>query len=151
MTMSRLPHNATRPIGAFALLSVMSVCGIAFAAEQPSPTEAAPEQKLYVREIRVLGGKSLPRLEIEEAVYPFLGPGRTVTDVEAARASLEKAYHEKGFSATQVVIPEQTGKGGLILLQVHEGRVGTLRIKGSRYFLPSNIRRQAPSLAEGAR
>jgi hemolysin activation/secretion protein len=110
---------------------------------------AAPLRKLYIREIRVLGAHALPRIEIEEAVYPFLGPGRTVEDVEKARAALEKAYHDKGFSATQVIIPEQTGRGGIVLLQAYEGKVGVLRIKGARYFLPSNIRKQVPSLAEG--
>ena len=119
------------------------------AASAPEAAAVAPQRKIYIREIRVLGARTLPRVEVEEAVYPFLGPGRTTDDVEAARAALEKAYHDKGFSATQVAIPEQTGRGGIVFLQTYEGKVGALRVKGSRYFLPSNIRRQALSLAEG--
>ena len=37
----------------------------------------------------------------------------------------------------------------MVILQVIEGKVGRLRIRGSRYFSLSQIRKQAPSLAEG--
>ena len=121
-------------------------CGTALGAETP-PAEV--QQKLFIREFRVLGTQTLPRIEVEEAVYQFLGPGRTFTDVENARAALEKAYHAKGYKATQVVIPEQTGGGGLVLLQAYEGKVGALRVKGARYFLPSRIKQMARSMAEG--
>src|SRR5687767_15141049 len=42
----------------------------------------AAEQVIYIREYRVLGARELPRIQVEEAVYPFLGPGRTPSDVE---------------------------------------------------------------------
>ena len=51
---------------------------------------------LYITEYRVQGVKHLNRLEVESAVYPFLGPGRTTEDIEQARTALEKAYHDKG-------------------------------------------------------
>ena len=153
MIRSRLHHIPT-PLLACAILAQ---CGIAHGAETESTkvakaTETPPaeaQQKIFIREIRVAGTQTLPRIEVEEAVYPFLGPGRTFTDVEGARAALEKAYHEKGYKATQVVIPEQTGAGGLVLLQAFEGKVGSLRVKGAKYFLPSRIRQAARSLAEG--
>ncbi len=104
---------------------------------------------MYIREYRVLGTKQLPRIEVEEAVYPFLGPGRTFDDVEKARAALEKAYQDKGYKATQIVVPEQTGRGGIVLLQAYEGQVGSLRVKGAKYFLSSQIKARARSLAEG--
>src|SRR5687768_6192605 len=107
------------------------------------PTEQLPT--MYIREFRVLGSKELPQLEVEEAVYPFLGPGRTFDDVEKARAALEKAYQDKGYKATQVIVPEQSGRGGIVLLQTYEGRVGSLRVKGARYFLPSQVKARARS------
>lgn len=104
---------------------------------------------LYVREYRVSGAGRLPRVEVEEAVYPWLGPGRTGADVEAARAALEKLYHDKGFQTVSVVVPEQDPRRGIIRLEVVEGKVGRLRVTGSRYFLPSRIKAEAPSMAEG--
>ncbi len=82
-------------------------------------------------------------------MYPFLGPGRTFKDVWDAAAALTKAYQDKGFKAAQVVIPDQDGRGGVVTLQAYEGKVGTLRITGAKYFLPSRVRAQAQSLASG--
>ncbi len=151
------PQPISRLPQACAIALLATACDVACAAAKPGAAQpaaaaapaAAAQPKIYIREIRVLGAHALPRVEVTETVYPFLGPGRTVDDVEAARAALEKAYHAKGFSATQVAIPEQTGRGGLVFLQVFEGKVGALRVKGARYFLPSHIKRHAPSLAEG--
>jgi len=106
-------------------------------------------RRLYIREYRVLGTQELPKINVEEAVYPFLGPGRTEEDVEQARAALEKAYHDAGYQAASVQVPPQTGRRGIVVLQVAEGKVARLRVKGSRYFLPSHIKAQARSLAEG--
>ena len=148
------PHPIFPPQRACVLLLLAVLCGgaempaAAVPVQAETPTGEA-QQKLFIREFRVLGTQTLPRIEVEEAVYPFLGPGRTFEDVEKARAALEKAYHAKGYQATQVVIPEQTGGGGLVLLQAFEGKVGSLRVKGAKYFLPSRIKAMARSMAEG--
>lgn len=103
----------------------------------------------YVREYRVEGAKRLPRLAVEEAVYPYLGPARSPADVEQARLALEKAYHDKGFQTVSVMIPQQDPRYGVIRLQVVESKVGRLRVNGARFFLPSRIKSEAPSVAEG--
>ena len=117
------------------------------------PFAALPAQEIpafYISEYRVEGAKRLPRVEVEKAVYPFLGPGRTADDVEQARASLEKSYHEKGFQTVSVMVPQQDPRRGIIRLEVVEGKVGRLRVNGSRFFLPSKVKSEVPSLAEGS-
>ena len=104
---------------------------------------------LYIREYRVEGAQHLKPLEVETAVYPFLGPGRSAGDVELARQALEKSYHDKGFQTVSVLVPQQDPRRGVIRLEVVEGKIGRLRVNGSRFFLPSDIKREAPSLAEG--
>jgi hemolysin activation/secretion protein len=139
------------PLRSWLIPLLAGLCGAAETRGAATPEVPAGEvqQKIFIREFRVLGTQTLPRIEVEEAVYPFLGPGRTFEDVEKARAALEKVYHAKGYKATQVVIPEQTGGGGLVLLQAYEGKVGALRVKGAKYFLPSRIKATARSMAEG--
>jgi hemolysin activation/secretion protein len=114
-----------------------------------SPQQPQPERQIYIQEYRVQGAHLLTKLEVEEAVYPFLGPGRTAQDVDEARAALEKAYQAKGFQTVSVQIPPQQVTGGVVILQVIEGKVGRLRVKGARYFSPEQIKKAAPSLAEG--
>jgi hemolysin activation/secretion protein len=136
----------------------MTACGTALA--QPAETAPAAAQaqpqtalsqigNLYVREYRVKGNHILKPIEIEKAVYPFMGPGRSENDIEQARLGLEKIYKEKGYQTVYVEVPQQTGARGIIYLNVVEAPVGRLRVKGSRYFLPSKIKAQADSMAEG--
>ena len=107
-------------------------------------------QMLYIKEFRVLGNHQLSRTEVEKAVYPFMGPERTPDDVEQARAALEKAFQEKGFQTVNVQIPQQTGKRGIVFLQVAEGKIGRLNVEGSRYYTINSIKKQVPSLQPGA-
>ena len=109
---------------------------------EPHPTPA-PAAQFYIREYRVMGSHVLNPEEVQEAVYPFLGPGRTPDDVEQARAALEKAYRDKGFQTVNVQIPEQRAARGIVLLQVVENKVGRLRVKGSRYYSLEEIKRRA--------
>jgi hemolysin activation/secretion protein len=111
---------------------------------------AAVEPRFYVKEYRVEGGGSLKRIDIERAVYPYMGPYRTEGDVEKARAALEAAYQAQGFQAVSVELPEQNVDGGVVVLKVSEGRVGKLRVKGSRYYSLNQIKREAGSMQEGA-
>lgn len=120
----------------------------AIGAEEQAAAESPAS--LYIQEYRVLGVQKLPSLEVEEAVYPYLGPGRTAADVELARAALEKAYQDKGYQTVAVQIPKQQVRGGVVVLQVVEGKVGRLRVTGARYYLPSDVAKAVPALAEGS-
>jgi hemolysin activation/secretion protein len=119
----------------------------------PVAATPAPDNTphFYIQEYRIEGGgKLLPRIETEEAVYPYLGPFRTAADVEQARGALEQAYHDKGFQTVTVQIPAQHARTGIITLEVVPGQIGRLNVNGSRYFSIDQIRREAPSLQEGA-
>ena len=109
----------------------------------------ASTPRIFIQEYQVKGARQLTRMEIEGAVYPYLGPSRTQEDVEQARAALEKAYQDKGFQTVAVQVPAQPWQDGSIILEVTEAPVGRLRVHGARYFLPSQIRATAPSIAEG--
>ena len=125
--------------------TLSSPSGIA-AASADSPTQ----RYLFIRKFKVEGGDHLlPSLDLQQAIYPYLGPYRTPSDVEQARASLEKAYRDKGYQTVSVRIPPQQVSNGIVYLEVVKGEIGRLRIEGSRYYSIDEIRREAPSLAEG--
>lgn len=138
---------------AFLLSSLVPNAGGDTVSTANGSTTTAPEEQthhFYISQYRVAGGENLiPRLAIESAVYPFLGPYRTAADVESARAALEKTYHDAGFQTVIVQIPQQQGQRGIIILQVVPQSVGRLRVHGSRYFSIDQIKAQAPSLTEG--
>ena len=102
-----------------------------------------------ILEYAVEGNTRLNDIDIEQAVTPFLGESKSLSDVEAARAALEAAYQKAGYLTVVVSIPEQKIDDGNVTLKVLEGQVERLRIKGAEYHLASGIKAQVPELAEG--
>ncbi len=116
---------------------------------KPAQKPAATEH-FDIDDFAVQGADTLPEIDIEEAIYPFLGPNKTADDVEKARAALEKAYHDKGYQTVSVAVPPQNAQAKVITLKVTELKVGRLRVKNSRYFDLDKIKHGAPSLKEGS-
>jgi hemolysin activation/secretion protein len=116
----------------------------------PTPSNANSAARFDVWEYRVLGNTQLQPIEIERTLYPLLGPGKTLENVEAARAALEKRYHDLGFGTVYVDIPEQEVADGLVRLRVTEGKLARVRVMGARYFANRVILAQLPEAREGA-
>lgn len=122
--------------------------------EQQTDTQPAAVANALPRfdilEYRVEGNEVLPVVMVERAVYPFLGPDKTIEDVKKARAALELTYQQAGYLSVFVDIPEQGVDSGVVTLQVVEGEVARLRVTGNRYFSQGRIRATVPSLAQGS-
>jgi len=110
---------------------------------------AEPAETFYIRQFRVRGAAKLSRVDVEGAVYRFMGPECTLSHVEGARAALEKTYRDAGYMTVSVSVPVQEVRYGVVYLEVTEAAIGRLRVKGSRWFDLSKIKGKAPSLAEG--
>lgn len=117
------------------------------AAAAPAPQQ--PAQRFDIDDFAVQGADKLPQIEIEEAIYPFLGPNKTAEDVEKARAALEKAYHDKGYQTVSVAVPPQNVNRKVVVLKVTELKIGRLRVKNARYFDLDKVKERATSLKEG--
>lgn len=115
----------------------------------PPATPPAPVQHFDIDDFEVQGADTLPQIDLERAIYPFMGPNKTPDDVEKARAALEKAYQDKGFQTVSVSIPQQNVVRGVVILKVAELKVGRLRVKNSHWFDIDRIKDKAPSLKEG--
>lgn len=134
---------------------VLAVCATAGPvwAQIATPDSVAPPQAtrtVDVMEYIVRGNTVLDARTIEQAVTPFLGPGKTLKDIEDARDALLAAYQAKGYQSVYVDLPEQQVTQGLVFLQVSETRVGRVRVVGSAYSSPVEVREQVPALREGA-
>ncbi|MBI5462533.1 MAG: ShlB/FhaC/HecB family hemolysin secretion/activation protein [Gammaproteobacteria bacterium] len=119
-----------------------------------SPVNAAPEPAQQsphfdILEYTVSGNTLLERTLIERIVYQHLGEQKGIDAVEQARQALEQAYRDAGYPTVFVDIPEQDVQGGVVRLQVTEGRIERLRISGSRYYSLGKITAEVPSLAAG--
>ncbi|MCV2359147.1 ShlB/FhaC/HecB family hemolysin secretion/activation protein [Paucibacter sp. TC2R-5] len=141
----------------FALAAGLGLMAGATVAAESSAQSRAPVAKdesaklpvFDVYQYVVAGNSVLKPLEIEAAVTPFLGVGKNIRDVEAARAALEKSYHDAGYLTVLVSIPDQAVDSGEVSLQVVEAVVERLKVAGAAYTLPSDIKAGVPELAAG--
>ena len=109
--------------------------------------EQAPRFDLW--EFAIEGNSLLDTKLIERTVYPYLGPDRSLSDIEAARMALETFYRDSGYPTVVVNTPEQTVKQGVVRLEVIEGRISRVRVSGSRYFSLDQLRKEVPALTAG--
>jgi hemolysin activation/secretion protein len=141
-----------------ALASIVTV-SVAFA-EVPEKTadsqghqvSASPPKKpqtFDIWEYRLDGNTLLSRIAIEKALYPYLGPEKTIENVQQAADNLERVYRDAGYPAIYVNIPEQNVVAGIVMLKVTEGKIGRVTVQGARYFTPSGIREALPALKAG--
>ena len=130
-------------------LICFAACLLAANTHAADNESVADQESFDVWEYRVLGNTVLSRTDIETAVYPKLGPKRSLADVEEVRTTLEKLYRDRGYGAVFVDIPEQEVNSGIVRLKVTEGRLSRVRITGARYFSNGRIREALPALARG--
>jgi hemolysin activation/secretion protein len=134
----------------FALIGAIGfVLALPVAAQQPAAEPEIVATRFDILEFEIDGNSVLGAREIEGAVLPFLGLGKQMADVEAARVALEKVYQERGYLTVLVDVPEQRIEGGVVRLAVTEGRIEKLAVTGSRYFSQGFIRSKVPELQEG--
>jgi len=131
--------------------SAVEVAGAQPTEEKAPPAEAEQtgEYSFPIRTFYVSGNTLFPDEQINGLLTPLTGEGKKSADVEAARDLLEKFFHDNGYPAVLVNIPEQSTDGGMIQLQVLEGKVGAVVVTGNRWFSTKMLRERLPSLTPG--
>lgn len=112
-------------------------------------TKSKVDPTFDVFEFVIDGNTVLQNANIENAVYPYLGPAKTIQDVEKARSALEQAYQNSGYLTVNVSIPEQEVDNGVVRLLVTEGEVERLRIKDSKYTSHAALKSRVEAFEEG--
>ncbi len=128
--------------------AVRSTC----ANQAPAPQYVAPPETFTIQAIDVTGVTKLTAGEIERIVYPFMGPGKRPSDVEAARKAVQDAYARAGYEATIVEVPPQPQEDfaqGLVRIAVGEAPVGAVKVSDAKHHSAAGVLRQLPSVRAG--
>ncbi len=107
------------------------------------------DPRFDIRRFIVEGAALISSTDIDVATAPFVGRGKDFADVQRALEAIERLYAGKGFSAVQVLLPEQELDRGDVRFKVIEARVGKVVVEGNKFFDEANVRASLPSLAPG--
>ncbi|NWF56531.1 MAG: hypothetical protein HXY45_17225, partial [Syntrophaceae bacterium] len=110
---------------------LIALAGVVLSAIRVQAAER--ETTFTILSFSIEGNTLFPGKDLEKVLRQHLGLGKTAADVEKARNALEKYYHDKGYPAVLVNIPEQTVQEGTIRLQVIESKIGRIRVTGNRF------------------
>ncbi len=111
--------------------------------------ETAKVAAFVIMAYELTGNTIFDEPDLLMVLMPFIGPDKTVADVEGARDALEKFYHDKGYPTVLVNIPEQTVEDGVIRLGVVESRIYKVKVAGNEHHTQEMIMGQLPSLTPG--
>jgi hemolysin activation/secretion protein len=106
---------------------------------EPPPDEPRPSAglRVFVRGFRFEGSTVFETEELEELTRPWAG--RTISSEELleARDAVTGHYIDHGYITSGALIPDQPLEDGVIVLQVIEGRLGDVEVRGTKGFRPS--------------
>ena len=94
-----------------------------------SPAAPAPAPVVQVRQYQVRGVTLLEPSAVKAALAGLTGP-RTVEELHRAAADVQALYTRAGYGAVVVFLPPQEVSGGVVTLQVIEGRLSAVRVEG---------------------
>ena len=122
-----------------------------FMATIPFSSGAAETEEIsfVIFSYTIEGNTLLEKGPIIDVLEEFTGDHKTAGDVELARDALERLYHESGYPAVLVNIPEQTVDSGAVRLEVIESRIRRVLVSGNKYYTMEKIRGEMPSIQPG--
>lgn len=99
-----------------------------------APSGVPAGQRVFVREIRIVGATVLRESDFRPVLAPYLNRELTSNDLQSIRDQLTLLYVQRGYISSGAVIPDQDVVGGVVTFQIVEGRLGQVDIVGTKYF-----------------
>ncbi|MEO8543068.1 MAG: ShlB/FhaC/HecB family hemolysin secretion/activation protein [Burkholderiaceae bacterium] len=124
-------------------------CTGAIAQAQTSPSTEVAGPTLDIQRYAIDGDVPMTDPQVQALLAPFVGPGKTMGDIEGAARALEVSLRSQGYAFHRVFVPEQKPVDGVVKLGVIQIRVGKVEVTGNNFFSSENIRRSLGSLKEG--
>jgi hemolysin activation/secretion protein len=102
----------------------------------PSPRFARPEgqgdpKPLFVlRRVSITGAVAIPQDRLVTTYQPYIGKNVSQADLAAIAAAVSDVYRAAGFHLSRAIVPPQDIQSGQLHIQIIEGRITELALKG---------------------
>jgi len=85
-----------------------------------------------LRHVVLTGGGAIPRAELIGAYQPYLGKKVSQADLAAIAGAISDLYRAAGFHLSRAIVPPQDIRDGRVRIQVIEGSVTEVALRGDR-------------------
>ncbi|MCX7096504.1 MAG: BamA/TamA family outer membrane protein [Methylococcales bacterium] len=85
---------------------------------------------IHIKRIGVYGNRVLPEAQLQALTHPYENRDLTVADLEELRQALTKLYQDQGYINSGAIIPEHALNHGDLRINIIEGRLNEVRVKG---------------------
>jgi len=109
--------------------------------QPPSPNDVAPgdvPSTINVTGYNVQGSTVFSAAELEEATRPYVG-NISFAQLLQARSAITKLYTDQGYITSGAFIPPQTLQGGIVTIQVIEGKLEEINVTGTHHLNPHYV------------
>ncbi len=124
---------------------VLSLCTLCALAQDQAPKEV----RFPISSYQVEGATAVSVDELQKVLVPFTGDAMNFQAIEGAVSAIKHLYSDRGYSAIQVVLPEQDVTSKFVRLKVIEAKVARIAVGGNTFFDEANIRATVPELKLG--
>ena len=115
---------------------------------QPAAPPADPRPLFVLRHISIVGATAIPAGRLAGAYQPYIGKKVSQADLAAIAAAIGDIYRTAGFRLSRAIVPPQDVNNGSIRVQVIEGSITMLDLKGDGVEEFGVRQMLAPVLAE---
>ncbi len=94
------------------------------------------KEKIYLilKELKITGVTVFTAQELEPLYAPYIDKKVSFEEISAIAEKIKDKYYESGYVTTNVFIPTQTISEGKVEIVVIEGKMGSLKIEGNKWF-----------------
>lgn len=106
----------------------------------PTPIQGTDPETFTVERFNVVGSTVFSPQELDAVLAPFTNRPLTFTELFQARSAIAQLYIDSGYITSGALIPPQTIRGGVVTLQVVEGRLEAINVTGTRRLNSEYVR-----------
>ena len=100
----------------------------------PIPPPIQSKEKVAVKTINVLGVTLIKDSEIRAIVAPYENTEVTIDQLQEAANKITDVYRSKGYITSRAYLPPQKIAVGAVEIRVLEGAMGSIEVKGNKWF-----------------
>ncbi len=101
-----------------------------------------PDTEFPITSIRVDGGTVFPQDVIDEFKRPYENQSTNLQKLKELALDITAHYRTRGYVTTRAIVPPQKLEDGQVRIQIHEAKVGLIKIEGLKYTRESLVRRR---------